>query len=206
MRDGARVGSFVSKRWAKTILAKVLDSDETLIGIFGANGSSEWGNGVLLVTTRRVVLARKPFVNSDLSCAALRLEEIAEVEETRHIIHGAVTLHSDSDSLTFDQLDRWDVPKVARMIRRRQRKVGAPAPAEIAQMGWPDLGSPSPAPLENPVATPEHAPPPAARRDAPSLPEQFRQLAQLRDEGVLTEEEFVAAKAVLLRSAPEDVA
>lgn len=203
MRDGARVGNFVSKRWANTILDKVLDGGEILIGIFGANGSNEWGNGVLLVTTRRVVLARNPFVNSDVSCAALRLEEIAEVEETQHIIHGAITLHGDSDSLTFDQLDRWDVPQVARMIRRRQRKVVSPPPAEAAPPVWPDLGDPSQAPAEDPAATSRSVPPPAARRAAPSLPEQFRQLAQLRDEGVLTEEEFVAAKAALLRVPPE---
>ena len=53
------------------------------------------------------------------------------------------------------------------------------------------------------AATAEPAPPPApaaapAAAAAPSLPEQLKELAALRDQGVLTEEEFAAQKAKLL--------
>lgn len=48
-------------------------------------------------------------------------------------------------------------------------------------------------------AEPQYAPQPAAAA-GPSVPEQLQQLAQLKDQGVLTEEEFAAQKAKLLGS------
>jgi hypothetical protein len=51
-------------------------------------------------------------------------------------------------------------------------------------------------PYGMPVAPPVAAPPPAAPQVA--LVEQLRRLGELRDAGVLTEEEFAAQKAKLL--------
>lgn len=48
------------------------------------------------------------------------------------------------------------------------------------------------------VAAPPPAPPPAPPAPAVDLPDQLRQLAQLRDEGILTDDEFAAQKAKLL--------
>jgi hypothetical protein len=42
------------------------------------------------------------------------------------------------------------------------------------------------------------APPPAAAPDGPDLVEQLTQLAELKDKGILTEEEFAQQKAKLL--------
>jgi hypothetical protein len=44
----------------------------------------------------------------------------------------------------------------------------------------------------------EQAPPPAAAPDGPDLVEQLTQLAELKDKGILTEEEFAQQKAKLL--------
>jgi Short C-terminal domain len=43
-----------------------------------------------------------------------------------------------------------------------------------------------------------YAPPPAAPAAGPSLVDQLKDLAQLKDQGVLTEQEFAAQKARLL--------
>ena len=44
----------------------------------------------------------------------------------------------------------------------------------------------------------EQAPPPAAEPEGPDLVEQLTQLAELKDKGILTEEEFAQQKAKLL--------
>ena len=68
--------------------------------------------------------------------------------------------------------------------------------------GRPAAGEPSgcggTAAYEEPVYA--AAPPPAAPAPAPDLVEQLTQLADLKDRGVLTEEEFAAQKARLLGS------
>jgi Short C-terminal domain len=47
-------------------------------------------------------------------------------------------------------------------------------------------------------APPQQAPPPAAEPEGPDLVEQLTQLAELKDKGILTEEEFAQQKAKLL--------
>ena len=48
------------------------------------------------------------------------------------------------------------------------------------------------------AAAPAQAPPPAAPAAGPSMIEQLKELGELRDSGVLTEDEFAAQKAKLL--------
>jgi hypothetical protein len=67
-----------------------------------------------------------------------------------------------------------------RVARRQARRWGAQQPAE-----------PAPAPVAS--AAP---PPPAA--PAPTMIDQLKQLGELKDQGILTEDEFAAQKAKLL--------
>jgi hypothetical protein len=57
-----------------------------------------------------------------------------------------------------------------------------------SRQGYYDEPEPAPAP----------APPPAPAAPAPDPIEQLKQLAALKDQGILTEEEFAAQKAKLL--------
>jgi Short C-terminal domain len=66
--------------------------------------------------------------------------------------------------------------------------------AAAAQDQEQDQAPPAPAPAYEPAA-PEAAAPEAA--ESPQI-EQIRQLAALRDQGILTEEEFTASKAKIL--------
>jgi putative oligomerization/nucleic acid binding protein len=64
-----------------------------------------------------------------------------------------------------------------------------------------DAYSPEPAPQPQYVQQPVYAAPPPPPPPAPVAPdpiEQLKQLAQLRDAGVLTEEEFTTQKARIL--------
>jgi hypothetical protein len=76
--------------------------------------------------------------------------------------------------------------------------------AAAAQDQEQDQAPPAPAPAYEPAApeaaAPEPAAPEAAAPEAAESPqiEQIRQLAALRDQGILTEEEFTASKAKIL--------
>ena len=66
--------------------------------------------------------------------------------------------------------------------------------AAAAQDQEQDQAPPAPAPADEPAA-PEAAAPEAA--ESPQI-EQIKQLAALKDQGILTEEEFAASKAKIL--------
>jgi hypothetical protein len=68
-----------------------------------------------------------------------------------------------------------------RVSRRQARRWGA-------QEGY----------AEPAYAEPAYAPPPAAAAEAPDPVAQLRELAKLRDDGILTDEEFAAEKRKIL--------
>jgi len=68
------------------------------------------------------------------------------------------------------------------------------AAADQDQDQYEDQAPPAPAPADEPAA-PEAAAPEAAES---SQVEQIKQLAALKDQGILTEEEFAASKAKIL--------
>ena len=70
----------------------------------------------------------------------------------------------------------------------------AAADQDQYQDQYQDQAPPAPAPADEPAA-PEAAAPEAA--ESPQI-EQIKQLATLKDQGILTEEEFAASKAKIL--------
>jgi hypothetical protein len=70
----------------------------------------------------------------------------------------------------------------------------AAADQDQDQDQYQDQAPPAPAPADEPAA-PEAAAPEAA--ESPQI-EQIKQLAALKDQGILTEEEFAASKAKIL--------
>jgi hypothetical protein len=70
----------------------------------------------------------------------------------------------------------------------------AAADQDQDQDQYQDQAPPGPAPADEPAA-PEAAAPEAA--ESPQI-EQIKQLAALKDQGILTEEEFAASKAKIL--------
>ena len=78
--------------------------------------------------------------------------------------------------------------------------MGAKSAQRNAAAGqYEDQAPPAPAPADEPAA-PEAAAPEAAAPEAAESPqvEQIKQLAALKDQGILTDEEFAASKAKIL--------
>jgi hypothetical protein len=88
---------------------------------------------------------------------------------------------------------------VSGRVQRRQAEKYASRDAQIAadrtQAYQQDVGAQAPQPTYA-APPPEPAPEPAAPQQ--DVVSQLRELAQLRDDGILTEEEFAAQKAKLL--------
>jgi hypothetical protein len=72
------------------------------------------------------------------------------------------------------------------------------AAAAAAQSARPSAPSPPPAPTPPPVSAPPPAPAPSARADAAEITQTLSRLADLRDRGAITPEEYQAKKAELL--------
>ena len=76
-----------------------------------------------------------------------------------------------------------------RVSRRQARRWGAPMPVDDPNYGQPAYAEPA-------YAAPPPPPPPAAPAEDPVA--QLRELAKLRDDGILTDEEFAAQKQKIL--------
>jgi Short C-terminal domain len=77
-----------------------------------------------------------------------------------------------------------------RVSRRQARRWGAEEPQQYYE---------EPPPQQQQYAQPQYAaPPPAPAPEAPDPIEQLKELAALKDQGILTEEEFAAEKAKIL--------
>ena len=80
-----------------------------------------------------------------------------------------------------------------RVSRRQANRWGAQEEQQYAQQ------APPPQYAQPQYAEPQYAPPPIAAADAAPDPiEQLKKYAALRDQGILTEEEFAAEKAKIL--------
>ena len=81
-----------------------------------------------------------------------------------------------------------------RVSRRQANRWGAQEEQQYAQQAPPQYAEPQ-------YAEPQYAPPAIAPADAAPDPiEQLKKYAALRDQGILTEEEFAAEKAKILAS------
>lgn len=87
--------------------------------------------------------------------------------------------------------------KVARGFKKKCAVCGHPPDKHHAQVEAA-LASPAAPPQPAPTAAPAPPAPPQASADAPDLMEQLAKLGELRDAGVLTDDEFQAQKAKLL--------
>jgi hypothetical protein len=65
---------------------------------------------------------------------------------------------------------------------------------------WSQQQQPQEAPPQYYEQQPQYAPPPAPAAPAPDLIQQLKELAELKDQGILTDEEFAAQKARILAS------
>lgn len=124
--------------------------------------------GTLAATDRRVVFYRKNMGGFDFE--TFTYQTITSVERGKNFRGPHIRMTVAGNAMEIKQIQKGDPDAVADAIRERVGH-GATAPAV--------------------AAAPDAAP-------APDLVEQLRALAGLRDDGILTEDEFSAKKAELL--------
>ncbi len=188
MHEHVHKGMYVSRRWNREAIAGVLDPAETMLAMFGRNDiGDERADAVLFITDQRVFIVDRPRFDINSSYVSVFYGNIFSVEEIKEGINGKIILHHERTKIVFDKMDRGDVFKAAQLIRQQIQRAREEAATLQAREVWT-------ARAEWPPMEGGTSPPPVAA----TIPEQIRQLAGLRDDGVLTEEEFAATKARLL--------
>jgi hypothetical protein len=99
-------------------------------------------------------------------------QQITGIEDRTGLMTGFITIHLGEDTLTFSRIPKADVGPMAGALRARVAK--APPATEPGESAEPDT----------------------AAGDSPLA--ELERLARLRDAGVVTAEEFEAAKRTLL--------
>jgi hypothetical protein len=133
-------------------------------------GSKTKRRATILVTDRRVIIYSKKLGGYDTQDYAYGL--LTGVDHKVGFTAGHINLRASGDSADVQQVQKADVERISQTIRQRMALAHAPV-------------SQAPMPPQN-VAV------------GPSVADELRKLAQLRDAGVLSDEEFSAQKAKLL--------
>lgn len=159
------------------IIAAVLGAYEARI-----MGSDSVRNGVLIATDRRVVFYAKKMTGYDLE--SYPYASISSIDQGKNVMGHKVTFYASGNKIEV----KWikDMEKLARFMNTAKANLHA-------RTTMPH----NPPPPPTVPATP--APPPPVSGSSPDVMTQLKSLGELRDAGVLTEEEFAAKKAELLK-------
>jgi hypothetical protein len=182
-------------------------------GVVGGRG------GLLVVTDHRVLFVGKSLRNRAVQ--EFPFEKITGVASTRSLTMGNVVIYTVGPPCIVEQVARAEAETLAIVIRRHiesrnersraHREAAADNPIAVTDHALP-TGPPSGADgadtpgvewlAEEPVtarpADVAAATPPVGAGQVVSIAAELRALAELRDDGILTEEEFAAQKAKLL--------
>lgn len=131
-------------------------------------GNDSVRNGILMATNRRVLFYAKKVGGYDLE--SFPYENISSFEQSKGMMGGKVSFYSSGNKVNMKWIKEGDLGELTRLVRERMGKGDSAAPTA--------------------------PPPPAPAGD--DIPAQIKQLAALRDDGILTEDEFAAKKADLL--------
>jgi hypothetical protein len=104
----------------------------------------------------------------------------------------AGTATAVSNRVSRRQANRWSAQQDQQYAEQQQQY------AEQQQYAQPQYAQPQYAQPQ--YAQPQYAPPPAPAPAPPDPITQLKQLAELKEQGILTEEEFAAQKAKILAS------
>ena len=154
-------------------LPEMLQPGETVLEITtGTYGRDEANVGLLVLTERRLLFFFDGLVNKKIEDFPLTV--VTSVMASTGLIQGKVRIASGGHQVEIHRCPNVDAKRLAESARTALTDARA-------QMGQPP-----------PIARAAHAPSPA------DVPEQLRKLADLRDAGILTPEEFDAKKRELL--------
>jgi hypothetical protein len=167
----ANVSNKIGKKRDVRKLPEYLNAGETVLAITGGMVSSK--NGLLVATDRRALFVAEGVINH--SFEDFPYDRITTVTSSRGPLFGKIVIHTSGAARVVEQVAKGEAEAVAAVIRERVEAV-------TRERLYPGA-----------------APPTAPTASAPlSLAAELRELAELRDQGILTAEEFDAQKARLL--------
>ena len=141
-------------------------------------GSDSVRSGLLIATDRRVAFFAKKLTGHDLE--SFPYTSISSIDQGKNMMGHKVTFYASGNKVEV----KWikDMGKLQRFMNFAKTHIHARSTVQPAFQPPPMVVSPAPA---TPIA-------------APDVMAQIRSLGELRDAGVVTEEEFAAKKAELL--------
>lgn len=151
---------------------------------YAASGRVRKRVGLVVLTDRRLIFLFHGMVRQTIE--DLPLERITSVREKGGLVFGSFTVLASSTELVVTQVAKADLKALAKALRARI-STGALPPLPPLDLG--DAG------LDEEEGVPTSAPAGAPSAD---VLDQLRQLGELRDAGVLSDDEFEAAKVELL--------
>lgn len=203
----ARVTNKVGKKRDVRKLPEYLNGGETVLAMTGGRVA---GNlGLLVATDRRAMFVSEGLINH--SFEDFPYDRITTVTSSRGMMLGKIVISTAGVSHVVDQVDKSEAEAVAAVLRERveattRERYAPPAPAPYQQHYAPPAhATPQPTyaqPMHDASAQQHAQPAPSASASVPggfSIAAELRELAELRDQGVLTSEEFESQKARLLR-------
>lgn len=185
-------------------LPEYLNGGETVLTMTG--GLVAGKNGLLVATDRRALFIAEGIMNH--SFEDFPYDRITTVTSSRGLVFGKIVISTAGASRVVDQVDKGEAEAVAAVLRERveattreryapptrpQHYPPPPGAGPQHHYGPPSTGAPSH------QAAPTPSAPGEPQQAGFSVAAELRDLAALRDQGVLTNEEFEDQKARLLR-------
>jgi predicted secreted protein len=152
------------------------EGEEVLATVMGAYETKIAGNetvrtGIFTATNKRLLFYAKKMLGYDLE--SFPYDHISSFEMSKGPMGHKMSFFASGNKVTMKWITKGDIPTFTDAVRSRMGKVSAAI--DVAE-----------APAASESAT------------QPDVADQLRTLASLRDEGILTEDEFQAKKADLL--------
>jgi hypothetical protein len=174
-RAQARMSSTLgSRREIKRLTEHLWDGEQVEVMVSGQYGG---GSGLLVLTDRRLVFVKDGVMKKTLE--DFPLDKVSSVQWSSGVMMGKISIFASGNKAEVSQVMKDDGKALTDTVRERISRPAAPSHASAPP-------PPSPAPPSPPPQT------------SALVADELRKLAGLRDDGVLTEEEFTKQKARLL--------
>lgn len=169
----ARVANKMGKKRDIRKLPEYLNGGETVLAITG--GKVGTNLGLLVATDRRAMFVSEGVINHTFE--DFPYDRINTVTSSRGMALAKIMINTGGANRIIEQVAKSEAEPIAAVIRERVEAVTRERYQPVA---------PAPAPQPAPAG--------------PSLAAQLRELAELRDQGILSSDEFEAQKAKILNS------
>jgi hypothetical protein len=170
-------------RYASPVLVEDEHVLDVTIGsaVVRRNGRTTRRKATVLVTDRRVIVYSRMLGGYDVQEYAFG--RISGVDHNRGFTTGQLTIRASGGGAEISMVDRRDVARIAQAIRDGMSGANRPSGQADEAVAEPPDGEPQDAPRDG---------------DGGSVTEELEKLARLRNENVITDEEFATQRAKLL--------